>query len=281
MILKKINALPLLICILIFACNSPQRYMYSTPAANVCYFKEKNDSKLAAYYFEGGPGGNSNKPHLTNTGFDVQTGYAYSNNWAVTAAYWHRDETDSSYFNYEDDQNRSIVKYKRNLIELGLGRFSLNKGKKSTGNLFFGVGFGNYRLQDDGIDTSVLYSKIYKISFYKFYFQPSVNIVVAKYVHAAFGGRISFMQYGTSSTTYTNVEKSYWHFDRLDRAEAIFVEPNINLQLGLPEADWIRFEANLNFLLFDFGYPLAETLSKRKGGLSVGLAFSPSKAFKK
>jgi hypothetical protein len=276
----KRNIFPLFICPLLFACNA-QRYMYSTPASNVCYFKQKNDSKLAAYYYEGGNGNTDNMQRIINTGYDIQAGYAYSNNWAVTAAYSSRTEKDSSFNNYDFSENKSEVNYKRNLFELGLGRFSLNKNKNSTGNVFFGIGFGNYSIYDNGIDSAGRYSKYHRTAFVKFYIQPSYNIVSARYVHASIGGRINFMHYGNSSSTYTDGEKNYWGLNRLNRKLAVFAEPNFNLQLSLPEANWIRFETNINFQLFDIGYPEATRLSQRKGGVSIGFYFDPAAAFQK
>jgi hypothetical protein len=255
--------------------------MYSTPAANVCYFKEKNDSKLAAYYFEGGGGKKDKTLGKKNNGYDLQAGYAYSNTWAVTAAYSSRTESDSSFGNYDLLENKSTVNYKRTLFEIGMGHFSLNKNKTTTGNIFFGIGFGNYNIQENGVDSADGYSRFHKTAFIKFYIQPSVNIVTARYFHASFGGRLNFMRYGSFSSNYTDGEKAYWDFARLNNKLVIFAEPNINLQLGIPDADWIRFEMNINFMLFNLGFPESTRLTSRKGGISLGLTFNPAMAFKK
>jgi hypothetical protein len=274
----KINPLLLLICPLLFACNA-QRYMYSTPAANVCYFKEKNDSKVAAYYFEGGTGGNTDMQRISNHGFDLQAGYAYSNNWAITAAYSSRTEKDSSFNNLDQSFNKSDVNYKRNSFEIGIGRFSLNKRKTSTGNVYFGLGFGNYSLFDNGTDSIGRYNKTHKTPFVNFFIYPSYNFVDEGFFNASIGARLNFMRYGNSSSTYSLEEKNYWSFDRLDKKLCVFAEPNLNLQLKLPELNWVRLETNINFQLFDIGFPEATRLSQRRGGVSIGLYLDPVKAF--
>lgn len=276
----KRNFIFFIACPLLFSCSA-KRYMYSTPAANICYFKQKNDSKLAAYYYQGGVGGNDYVRRITNTGYDIQAGYAYSDNWAVTAAYSSRTEKDSSFGNYDLPGNISEVNYKRNLLELGLGRFRLNARKNRTGNMFFGIGFGSYTIKDNGIYNIASSSKYYKTPFIKFYFQPSYNLVTSKYLHSSIGGRINFMFYGNSSSNYTEDEKNYWGFNKLNKKFVAFVEPNFNMQLSWPEADWIRIESNINFQLFDVGFPPGTKLSQRRGGISIGLYFNPAGVFHK
>lgn len=274
----KLNPLLLIICPLLVGCNA-QRYMYSTPAANVCYFKEKNDSKLAAYYYEGGNGSNTDMQRISNTGLDIQGGFAYSSNWALTAAYSSRTERDSSFNNYDKLEDRSEVNYKRNVFEVGIGRFSPNKSKNATSNIYFGAGFGNYNILDNGIDSTGRYSRSHKMSFFNFYIYPSYHFIDEGYFNASVGGRINFMRFGSAASTYSAAERNYWGLSRLDNKLCIFAEPNINLQLKLPELNWFRLETNFNFQLFDISYPEATRLSQRKGGISIGLYLDPVAAF--
>ena len=275
----KINPLLFIICPLLFACNA-QRYMYSTPAANVCYFKEKNDSKVAAYYFEGGNGGNDKMQRISNNGYEIQAGYAYSNNWALTASYSSRSERDSSFNNYDQLYNESEVSYKRNAFEIGIGRFSSKKKRNwSTGNVYFGLGFGKYNILDNGTDSGGRYSKTHTTPFLNFFIYPSYNFMDEGFFNASIGTRLNFMRFGNSSSTYFSNEKNFWGFSRLNNKLCVFVEPNVNLQFKLPGLYWLRLETNINFQLIDIGFPEATRLSQRRGGVSIGLYVDPVAAF--
>ncbi|MEJ7672135.1 MAG: hypothetical protein WKF59_05375 [Chitinophagaceae bacterium] len=107
----------------ITSCSS-NRYMYSASPPNP-YFKEKGESKLAAYY------SSSNDNATTKEfagGWDLQGAYAISDHWALTASYFNRREQDVYNYMYSNPFDSSVVKYKRNLFEIGGGYFlSLNQ----------------------------------------------------------------------------------------------------------------------------------------------------------
>lgn len=68
----------IIIVVLLSACNTP-RYIYSPSPPNNPYFKEKGDSRLAAYYSSGGD--NNILTGEKKDGFDLQAAYAISNSW--------------------------------------------------------------------------------------------------------------------------------------------------------------------------------------------------------
>ena len=278
----------LLLCLpSLFSCVA-HRYVYSAPTPNVCYFKENGDSKLAAYYYEGG-GGNSgnNVVGFKNQGYDVQGGYAFNNKMAITANYSYRSERDSSYNNYDALENKSLVRYIRNQFEIGLASFKFDKNKKGTTNLAFGFGAGKYKIVEQGTDfdqvtnTLKAYGREITMPFYKLYIQPSYNYVDNSYFRFSAGAKANFMYFSNQAGNYLHEEESYWGFDRLNNKLVIFFEPNFNLQAGLPQYNWIRFEMNLSFILFDLNFPGETLMKKRSGGVSLGLTFDPVAAFRK
>ena len=60
------------------------RYIYSSPAANVTYFGQKGDSKITAFY--------SGDGHNKNDGYNIQAGYAITNHLSVAASYAYRGD---------------------------------------------------------------------------------------------------------------------------------------------------------------------------------------------
>ena len=124
----------LLSAIIIVTCLSScatYRYIYSASPPNNPYFREKGESKLAGYYSSSDDNTTTNG---TAGGWDLQGAYAISNHWAVTAAYFSRREKDVyDYISYNSQS--SVVKYKRNLFDIGGGYFvPLNAKKTITFN---------------------------------------------------------------------------------------------------------------------------------------------------
>jgi hypothetical protein len=78
---KKLMLLPI-ITIAFFSCRTP-RFIYSPAPPNNPYFREKGESKLAAYYSVGADDDESAEEY--NEGFDLQAAFAISNHFALTA----------------------------------------------------------------------------------------------------------------------------------------------------------------------------------------------------
>jgi hypothetical protein len=128
---------------------SASRYVYSPAVSVNPYFKNKGDSKLTATY---STGGNDNKGCCgTNRGLDIQSAYAFAPKWAATLDHFYRREKDvykQGSYNLFDS---SIASYKRTMTSVGIGFFSaINRRKTVTFNLYGGVGFGSFRINDEG-----------------------------------------------------------------------------------------------------------------------------------
>src|SRR5690349_17462937 len=118
--MKTIPALFTLFCIIVFAsCDTP-RYAYSPTAHNVPVFTQKGDTKAAAYYSNNGiytstdSEGNEYDRNIAQ-GFDIQGAAAVTNNIALQAGYYYRNETSTEDLGNNVDNN--TVKYNRYLFE--------------------------------------------------------------------------------------------------------------------------------------------------------------------
>ena len=241
------NRLVLLISILfLFSCNTP-RYIYAPSVPNNPYFTEKGQAKLSAYY---SAGGNSNpRDDEKNRGFDLQGAYAIGDNWALTVGYFNRRERDV-YPHYDYNFfDSSVLNYKRNVMDIGGGYFlPLDRGKNVSVNLFGGVGFGKFSFTDRGVDKSGLaYSRFHSSRIVKWYAQPSLNALPGRYFRASFIFKLSFVHYGNISTSYTSDELNYFSLDKIKGKTIFYFEPAFNMQLGIPDCDWMKIDGGLNF----------------------------------
>lgn len=230
------------LAVLLTACSSP-RYIYSASPPNNAYFKEKGDSKIAAYY----SGGGSDQGY--NRGFDVQGAYAVTNHVAVTGSLFFRKERD----NYSPDKynffDLSGLKYKRHLIDFGGGYFTTINPAKTVGFTFFGgLGFGKFSLVDTGtINTTDHYERFYNTNVRKMYFQPAVNIMPGRYFRMMLVHRFSFVHYGGISTSYTDEEKEYFRFSSIENKTRYFGETTFGLQWTFPGAEWLGLDVSSTF----------------------------------
>lgn len=245
---------------LLYSCSSP-RYVYFPAPPNNPYFKEKGETKLAAYY-----SGNEN----STCGYDLQAAYAVAKNWALTTSYsGRRDEDDfdarNNYYSFSD------VKYKRSLLEFGGGYFkSLNKRNSIFFTIYGGLGFGKFSFDDTGKDKNGAdYARIYSSKMTKWFFQPAINFQPGKYVRLSLISKISFARYHHISTSYIDEELEYFDLNKLPGKTFNFFEPACNMQVGLTE--WMAFNAGFSFV--SAHYENTSNIRSRSLGGSIGLSF--------
>jgi len=136
------------------ACYTP-RYVYSPSAHNTPVFTKKGDNKLA-FNYSVNAADNQVKDSVPikakARGYDIQTAYAFSNNWAVQFNFYHRTERNTGDFNsgYNDSV---VINYSRHLTEIGIGYFhALIENNRSFFQVFAGIGFGKSSFIDNGRD---------------------------------------------------------------------------------------------------------------------------------
>ncbi len=282
--IKIVNYLLVVVVIgLISSCTveRAKRYVYASQAANNPFFKQKGDSKITGYY-----SGDGNEK---NDGLNVQGAYAISNNLIVAAAYGFKKETQK--YSYDSIRfyrsglfggyleaniyDSSVINYKRDFFEFGLGYIlPLNKKKTTSYNLYAGVALGNFSASDAGLDsTSKNYTRYYNAKTTKWYLQGSLNVMESEYFYFSVGGKLSILKYNSINTSYTTGELDYFYLNKIDGKSFSFLEPFINVQLGTPKLKWIKVDGQFSFSTkMPNAYPQIKTFNA-----SIGLTLYPSK----
>ena len=261
---------PVFICLvaIVFLLNSctSYRYIYAPAPANVPYFTEKGNTKINGFY----SGSGNNSPGLHADGFDIQVAHALSNHLAITAAWFHRNESDRQGGNSIFDT--SAIHYTRNLGGVGTGYFvALNSKKTITFNLYGGVDVGRFSIDDEGMDDSAVYSRYHQSRITKWYLQPSFNFMPGKYFRASLFFRNNFVHYGHIKTSYTKEELDYFSFQRIRNSTLYFFETGYELGLGIPGVPWLFLNTSLSFAsglnIINF-----TRLTTRSANISIGLS---------
>lgn len=273
---NKFRAAFLFTFVLLTSCNT-YRYIYSASPANIAYFQKKGESKFTAYY-SGTTDGHQTEEYAH--GFDVQGAYALSDHWDIITSYFTRKERDvygSSYQMYDS----STVDYKRNLFDIGGGYFtSVNEKKNITANLYGGVGFGKFSFIDIGLDKSHRpYNRYHQSDIIKWFLQPSMNFMLSEYIYFSGALKFSFVHYGNIQTSYNAQEIEYFSLSTIADKTKTFIQPSINVQLGIPKYPWLKISGALGGIS---NYQnIATNLYARDSYFAIGLNFDFSKMKKK
>ena len=261
------------LCILFASCRTP-RVIYSPSPPNNPYFREKGESKLAAYYSTGG--GADQLTNEYNFGLDIQAGYALSDHWAVTADYFQRDEKDVTNLVTQGLFDSSVIRYDRNFKSLGAGYFiPLTDKKTIMYGVFAGGGFGNLEFTDNGMDNNVTYSRYYKTELTKWYLQSAISFYAGKYFRTALIGKLSWVHYANPVTTYTADELEYLDLNILPGKTLLFIEPAWNVQVAFKNLEWLYLDGGFTFCSDPFGN--STNLVSRNINASIGISFDFSK----
>src|SRR6185503_10372783 len=223
-------------CLTIVSCRTP-RFIYSPAPPNNPYFREKGESKLAAYYSTGADANELTSEY--NNGIDFQAAYALSDHFALTADHFKRKEKDAIYEYDRTYFDTSVIRYDRHLTNLGLGYFiPLTNDKKITVNVFGGLGFGKYSFTDNGFNNGAGYHRDYSSNMNKWYIQPSMNFFVGNYFRTGLISKISFVHFNDIKTSYTPDELSYLDLDKVPGRTFSFFEGTWNIQVSFKNMQW-------------------------------------------
>jgi len=262
------------ICLTIASCRTP-RYIYSPAPPNIPYFREKGESKLAAYYSTGGD--NNELTQEYNNGLDLQAAYAVSNHFALTADYFKRNEKDAIYDYDRTYFDSSIVRYNRNLTNFGAGYFTpITKDKNITVNIFSGLGFGKYSFSDNGFNNGAGYHRDYNSKMSKWYIQPSINFFVGNYFRTALISKVSWVHFTDIKTSYTPGELSYLDLDKIPGKTLTFFEGTCNMQVSFKNMKWFYLDGGFTFSSDPFANN-ESNLEARNFNASIGISLDFSK----
>ena len=224
----------------------------------------------SAYTSGGSISGDKGSSKNKTNGFDLMGAYALGNHFAVIGSYHNRRER-NYYLPYRSGPfDTSLVRYKRNEWEAGLGYFStLNTMQTFTANFYAGIGNGTYKITDDGITKGNNYSRFHNAKPFKIFFQPSFNVILPE-LRLGFLCRVNVIKYGEVATNYTGDELTSLHLDNLNNKTLIFPEWGMNIEIRNHKWPWIKLEGQLSVNLNDDRYYRSRTLNA-----SAGLVVEP------
>lgn len=276
--IQKDLILLLLICLTIISCRTP-RFVYSPAPPNNPYFRERGESKLAAYYSTGADANELTNEY--NNGFDLQGAYAVSDHFALTADYFKRSEKDGIYEDNRTYFDTSVVRYKRRLTSIGAGYYTpITNDRKITMNVYGGLGFGKYSFSDDGFDNGAGYHRDYSSDMTKWYIQPSINFFVGNYFRTGLISKVSWVRFNDIETSYTSAELSYLDLDRLPGRTLRFFEATWNVQVSFRNMNWFYLDGGFTFSSDPFVND-DTNLEARNFNASIGISLDLSKIKRK
>ena len=264
----------LLIIITVFSSCHPPRYIYSPSPPNNPHFREKGESKLAAYY---STSGSENKvENEYDNGFDLQAAYALSDHWGLTADYYKRDEKQVAVDADEPYFQKATIRYERKTTSFGAGYFMpVNPKKTVMFNAFAGFGFGKFSFVDYGLNNSADYYRNYRNDITKWYIQPSINFFPEKYFRTAIVTKFSWVHYKNAVTDYTQPELEYLDLNILPGKTLSFFEFTLNMQVTLNKLPWMYLDGAITLCPEAAGRNA--NLETRRFNASIGLSFDLSK----
>ncbi|RYD72362.1 MAG: hypothetical protein EOP53_22060 [Sphingobacteriales bacterium] len=223
------------------SCNTP-RYVYSPAAHNVPMLTQKGDSKLGVLYSSNSGGDDDiiNFGPSRSDGIDVQAAYAVSNHWAMMFNYFYRHEKNGDDFN----STPALIRYNRNLTELGAGYFtSINSNKSVFFHAYAGAGAGKFKFKDYQINgTTLQYRNFHQADVFKFFLQPAIMYQYKKISSVAVSSRFSILNYTNIKTNYDSSQLALYELATLKNGPVVFWEPAFVYAQGLKKFPFIRLE---------------------------------------
>ncbi len=230
--------------LIIVSCNTP-RYIYSPTAHHVPVLTKKGDSKLGAVYSTNAVGQEKQdgvEIDNRSRGYDLHGAVAITDNFAIQASHFYRCEKS------EGGIDSTIVKYKRNLTELGLGYYlPVNDNRNVFFQVFAGAGLGRFSFTDNDRFGSYYH----QANITKIYLQPAILFKTKGSFTTSIALRLSSINYSNIKTNYTAIQLSNYYLDDLNNRAKIFFEPATVSSFGFKNVPGLRFEiqGGLSFLM--------------------------------
>ncbi len=138
------------------------------------------------------------------------------------------------------------------------------------------MGFGKFSFTDAGVDKSnANYTRFHDCRVTKWFFQPALNFIPGKYFRFSLIDKFSFVRYRDIVTSYTKDELEYLELNRLPGKTFQFFEPTLNMQVGIPQCDWVKIDGGFTFSSAPFIN--TSNIRARKFNASIGLCFDFSR----
>lgn len=242
--MRRACLLPVLVILVVSSCYTP-RYTYSPPATNVPVLDKKGDSKIGGYY--SATGFRKGEKSAYNYGFDIQGAYAFGDHWALLAAQSDRYEKNGGDFDAAL-LDSAVIRYKRSLTEIGGGWYKNTWENRMQFQLFGGIGFGKFLMDDAGKNgAGQYYSRFHRVGVTRLFIQPAIVLKYSKYFTTSFATRFSSISYHNVETNYTAAEQDSFLLNKLTESPKTFWEPAIINSFTFKKIPRLRLEIQAGF----------------------------------
>jgi hypothetical protein len=252
-----------------FSCYAP-RYVYSPSTQNIPMLHNKDDLEFSCFY-SGSINAFEEKGNH-NSGFDIQSSWAFSNHFAVMLNEnfrWEKNGGNDSFF----PSDSSSLSYKKNFTEMGVGYFtSVRYNEKMQFQLFGGAAFGSSNINDDYISNRMLSNKYHNSNVTKLFIQPAIIYNPLKNFSGALASRFTEVIFTHIHTNYSAMELENYILDSLTVSPVFFWEPAVSYTFGFKKLPVkLRIQGSISILLNH------RFVEHRTGNLGLGIIAGISK----
>jgi hypothetical protein len=227
----------------IVSCYSP-RYVYSPSTHNIPALEKKHDLIIAPSYSVG-IGGKDAYASGYNHGLELNIAYAFSKRFAIMLNQhnrWEKNGGDNSF----SPGDSSLLRYERNLTEVGIGYFKNVDDDSSVYFQFFtGAAFGKSSIFDEAFVQSGILKKHHRSNVVKAFIQPSFLFGHRRNFSAALSSRFSSIWFKDMVTNYNSSELDNYFLDSLAVSPVFMWEPAFNFEFGHKKLPGLRLQAQL------------------------------------
>lgn len=255
------------VIVLVSSCKS-SRYIYSSPVPNSPILEGAKDASVSVQV----SGKLDPDINRKRWGSDIQLAYAPINHLAFTYSFSNRKERDVYADNSHNYFDSSMVKYKHNSHEFGIGFFhtpnrdmsnhkpsvlryltylpplwaySIFNNTKVGFSLFGGFGFGSTKIDDNGlIKPNTIYSRYLNDRYTKIFLQPSLHFFKNEYFSFSFIAKFSRLKFNRVQTNYSLDELNGLRLDNLENRTLEITEIFTNVTYKIPDIEWLQFQLN-------------------------------------
>lgn len=277
----KTHLLWMIPCVCFLISCSTRRFAYSPSAHNVPVLTDKGDSKLGIVYstnmvstktigndvFEG-----------KGNGIDAQGAYAVSRHFAVQASFFSRREMNGG--DSPGSADSSVLRYKRNLTEIGAGYFTKLTNEKNSGlffQFFAGAGLGKFSFTDHTrTSNGNRVQNFHQADITKIYFQPALLFQHTDKLGIGLSSRFSVISYRNIKTDYTKDELLIYNLEELRPRPLVYWEPSFVNAFSLGSLP-VRLEMQVGLSILISG----RMVNHRGRNFSLGLQSDIARLFKK
>ena len=242
-----VNQYPGVIFLLLIlsACSGPRYYTYTPSPGVMPFFKEKGDATAGAALTVVSEDGEK-----LNSGIQAKGAYAITDHLAITASFSGNKQVEAYSKNWSDglhNYDSNFIRYNNRITELGAGYFTTLQNRKTTLNIYGGVGFGKNKITDIAQLTDNTYLLSYlNTTVKKYWLQPSVHHITGRRFNIGVATRLTLLDQKKLHTNWNEEQLKARDLDKLGSKMFFYIEPSILMQVAVFPR-WLNLDVGFVF----------------------------------